>query len=169
MRLSPSVGSVLPREVLPGGLKIDDHYFPPGTDINVATYAIHHNPAYYPDPFLFKPERWLVDAPEALTGTPNTVSYASKEEVALAQSAYCPFGVGRTSCVGKNLAYQEMGCTLSRMIWLYDMCLQNGVGDSKEYPLLEVDRGGNVEFQFYDRFVSVHEGPLVKFRPGQSV
>ncbi|MCJ1244247.1 hypothetical protein MMC30_001445 [Trapelia coarctata] len=168
MRLSPGVGGILPREVLPGGLTIDANYFPPSTDIGVATYAIHHNPIYFPDPFLFKPERWLSDPPEALTGTENAVPYVSKEEVALAQSAYTPFGVGRASCVGKTLAYQEKGYILSRLIWPYDMSLQDGVADQKGDPLLEVDRGGNVDFEFYDRFVSVHEGPLVKFRPRHS-
>ncbi len=31
MRLSPGVGGVLPREVLPGGLHIEGHHFPEGT------------------------------------------------------------------------------------------------------------------------------------------
>jgi len=165
MRLSPGVGGILPREVLPGGLSIDGNHFPPSTDIGVASYAIHHNPTYFPDPFLFKPERWLAEPPEALASTKNTVPYASEDEVSLAQSAYTPFGVGRASCVGKNLAYQEMGCILSRLIWVYDMSLQDGGADSKEDPLLELDRGGNAEFEFYDRFVSVHQGPMVRFRP----
>ena len=57
LRLSPPVGALLPREVFAGGLNVDDHHFPEGFDIGVPHYALHHNELYYPDPFVFKPER----------------------------------------------------------------------------------------------------------------
>ena len=57
LRLSPPVGALLPREILAGGLTVDDHHFPEGIDIGVPHYALHHNELHYPDPFVFKPER----------------------------------------------------------------------------------------------------------------
>lgn len=61
MHLSLGVGGILPREVLPGGIGIGGgERFPSGTDIGVLCYAIHHNHVYFPNPFVFKPERWLL-------------------------------------------------------------------------------------------------------------
>ncbi|KAJ5949319.1 cytochrome P450 [Penicillium verhagenii] len=61
LRLSPPVPGLLPREVLAGGLEIDEgrYYVPAGTDVGVPTYALHHMPEYWPDPYRFCPDRWL--------------------------------------------------------------------------------------------------------------
>ncbi|KAL9633871.1 MAG: hypothetical protein Q9164_004434 [Protoblastenia rupestris] len=71
MRLSPAVGAILPRGILPGSLVIDGNYFRPGIDVGVPIYCIHHDETYFPDPFAFNPERWLsesgtLEAPIAL-------------------------------------------------------------------------------------------------------
>ncbi len=149
MRLSPAIGAMLPREILQGGLTVDDNHFPAGTDIGVPGYSIHHNEAYFPDPFSFKPERWLSSIDPALSR---------------ARSAFCAFGVGRTSCVGKYLAYQEMGIILARMVWLFDMRLQPGSMLGEGHEGLGEGRLRKREFQLYDKFVSTHKGPLVQFR-----
>ena len=47
MRLSRSVGSLLSREILDGGLRVDDEWFPPGVDIGVPHYTFHHNEAIF--------------------------------------------------------------------------------------------------------------------------
>jgi cytochrome P450 len=92
MRLSPSVGGVLPRQVLPGGLEIDGEKFPEGTVVGVPTYAIHHNPEYWSQPFEYRPERWISES------EPNVTA----ESVSLGQSAFCPFSVGPRGCIGKG-------------------------------------------------------------------
>ena len=153
MRLSPSVGSVLPREVLPGGLKIDDIWIPEGTDVGVPHYTIHHNEAYFSDPFDFKPERWL----------PNETTFDGKT-LEFMHSAFTPFGVGRTSCVGKYLAYQEMSLILARLLWLYDMRLEPHSTTGEGSVWLGHGRQRQNEFQLKDRFVSTHEGPMVQFK-----
>lgn len=157
MRLSPGVGGILPREVMQPGMSIDGAFFPAGTDIGVANYAIQHNGAYYPDPFGFRPTRWLkaIDHEGGVT----------LEEVQLAQSAYAPFSVGRANCLGKNLAYQEMMIILAKLIFMYEMRLEPGstLGEGSEG--LGKDRNRKNEFQMWDRFVSHHEGPMVQFRP----
>ncbi len=63
LRMSPPVGSALFREVVaPGGAVIDGHPVPQGADVGVGIYAIHHSPECYgPDPFVYRPDRWLVD------------------------------------------------------------------------------------------------------------
>ena len=152
MRLSPAVGALLPREILQGGLVIDSKHFPPGIDIGVPSYCIHHEESYFPDPFTFKPQRWLLEMDN------------SEAAIALARSAFCPFGVGRTSCVGKHLAYQEMAIMIARMVWLYDMRLQPESTLGEGRLGLGYGRGRKEEFQLYDKFISTHDGPLVEFR-----
>lgn len=153
MRLSPAIGAMLPREILSGGLTVDGQCFPAGVDIGVPGYSIHHNEKYYPNAFSFKPGRWL---------SPNS---SPDPNLTLARSAFCPFGVGRTSCVGKYLAYQEMAISLARMVWLFDMRLKPGSTLGEGHEGLGEGRMRKGEFQLYDKFVSTHDGPLVQFRP----
>ena len=155
MRISPGVPGLLPREVQPGGLWISGTYFPPGTDIGVPHYAIHHNEAYYPDSFAYKPERWIIDEK---TGV-------SEESVALAQSAFCPFSIGPRGCVGRALAMKEIMVVVARLIWLFEMRIPEGstIGEGKES--LGWGRRRSGELQMRDMFVGKAEGPLVGFRP----
>ena len=159
MRMTPPVGALLPREVLSGGLEVDGNHYPPGTDIGVPHYALYHNEEFYNDPFAFKPERWIADdnGPDGKSLRSST----SEASVIRAQSAFCAFSVGRAACIGKNLAYQEMCIILARMIWIYDMRLQGNLGGgSKDLGPL---RDRKDEFQTWEAFISVHQGPIVKF------
>ena len=161
MRLSPSLGGILPREVLPGGLHVERQFFPVGTIVGTPLYAIHHNEAYFPDAFSFNPSRWIA----ADTGDQTL------ESIGLLQSAFAPFGTGPRGCVGKTMAYTEMMVLLARIVWLYDIQLKPGSTLGEGHPTLGEGRTRKNEFQFYDKFVSKTEGPLVEFRfrsmPGQ--
>jgi cytochrome P450 len=163
MRLSPSVGGLLPREVLPGGAKIAGHDIPAGTVVGVPHYTIHHNEEYYPDPFSFNPERWQAGAKSLHSGAPIT-----EDAVAVAQSAFCPFSVGPRGCIGKSLAYVEMSTTLARTLYLYDMRRAVGVRDPGEGHVdAEFGRHRVGEFQLVDTFTSAKQGPLIEFRKAQ--
>jgi len=154
MRLSPPVGGILPREVLPGGLEIDGLFIPEGIIVGTPHYALHHNPAYYPDPFSFRPERWLVG------GSPDN----TQEAVELAQSAFCPFSTGPRGCIGKGLAYVELMTTLARVVYLYDLRLAEGISVGEGNPMLEWGRHRKGEYQLMDSFTSMKDGPYVQFR-----
>ncbi|KAK3348761.1 cytochrome P450-like protein [Lasiosphaeria hispida] len=153
MRLSPSVGGLLPREVLPGGMAIDGAAVPAGIVVGTPHYAIHHNPAYYPAPFEYVPERWIASGGE------------DEGRVALAQSAFCAFSVGPRGCIGKGLAYIEMTITLARVLFLYDVRRAQGVEDPGEgREGAEWGRHRSGEFQLVDTFTSLKTGPMVEFR-----
>lgn len=152
MRLSPPVGGILPREVLGSGLDIDGHHIPAGVDVGTSHYAVHHNPAYYPSPFAFQPERWIV-------GGSTTA-----EDVTRAKSAFCAFSIGPRACIGRALAYTELMIALGRVVWAFEMRVAGGVrvgeggvgmGEGRE-------RGG--EYQLRDSFTSLKDGPMVEFR-----
>ncbi|PHH75925.1 hypothetical protein CDD82_4216 [Ophiocordyceps australis] len=160
MRLSPSVGGALPREVLAGGAVIDGHRVPAGTVVGTPHYALHHNENYYPVPFGYAPERWLVGETNALTGKVTT-----QNELTTAQSAFCPFSVGPRGCIGKGLAYVEMTTALARTLFLYDIRKAVGVMDPSEgRPELEWGRHREGEFQLVDTFTSAKKGPVIEFR-----
>ncbi|KAK4442620.1 Isotrichodermin C-15 hydroxylase [Podospora aff. communis PSN243] len=155
MRLSPSVGGLLPREVLPGGMTIDGESIPAGIVVGTPHYTIHHNPAYYPDPFAYIPERWIA----------NEKSGVTEQHVAVAQSAFCPFSIGPRGCIGKGLAYIEMTITLARVLFLYDVRRAQGIVDPGEGRRdAEWGRHREGEFQLVDTFTSLKEGPMVEFR-----
>ncbi|KAI8274564.1 Cytochrome P450 monooxygenase apf7 [Colletotrichum sp. SAR11_57] len=160
MRLSPSVGGLLPREVLAGGMTIDGAHIPAGTVVGTPHYTIHHNEDYYPSAYSYIPERWMVGATNPVSGRQTT-----EEDAARAQSAFCPFSIGARGCIGKGLAYAEMSTTIARTLFLYDMRKAVGVVDPAEGRAdLEEGRRRVSEFQLFDTFTSMKDGPLVEFR-----
>jgi len=80
--------------VLPHFSTVDDeyngHHIPKGTMILPNVWAISRDPARYPDPLAFKPERWLPG--ETSEGVPSV----RPQEYA--------FGFGRRVCPGQNWA-----------------------------------------------------------------
>ncbi|KAJ0109328.1 hypothetical protein J7T55_000253 [Diaporthe amygdali] len=159
MRMSPSVGGLLPREVLAGGMTVDGVFVPAGTVVGVPHYTIHHNAEYYPSPFTYAPERWVAGSKLAFG---NVVGEA---DTAVAQSAFCPFSIGPRGCIGKGLAYVEMMTTLARTVFLYDMRRAVGVSDKAEgHKGREWGRDRPDEMQLIDTFTSWKEGVMVDFR-----
>lgn len=69
-----------------GGVRI-----PPGTEVALSQYAIHHDPRFYPEPARFDPDRWLPDRAGKL---PN--------------GAFIPFGAGVHHCPGYSFARTEI-------------------------------------------------------------
>jgi cytochrome P450 len=113
LRLAPPVTGLAPRCVLPGGIAIGNKHFPEGTIVGTPIYTIHHNEAYFPDPFLFKPERWIVNPELGYT----------EDVVKLAHSAFFAFSTGPSSCVAKSLAWTEISITTARTLYSCDLRL----------------------------------------------
>ncbi|KAG9239855.1 cytochrome P450 [Calycina marina] len=157
MRMSPPVGGILPREVLAGGIDIDGMHMPEGIIVGTPHYAIHHNPEYFPQPFDFIPERWIVDSEPQF----------DKNSVALAQSAFCPFSIGPRGCIGKGIAYIELMTSLARVLFLYDMRKVVGMTVGEGCPDGEEGRRRPEEYQLKDSFTSMKDGPYVEFREHQ--
>jgi cytochrome P450 len=158
MRLSPPVGGLLPREIQEGGMVIDGEDLPAGVVVGTPHYTVHHNADYYPDPFSYVPERWIASS-TAPSGTVFT-----SDSVSVARSAFCPFSIGPRGCIGKGMAYTELGMALARVVWLYDMRLASGMKVGEGSRDLEWGRQREGEFQLMDCFTSMKEGPMVEFR-----
>ena len=151
MRMGSPVGGILPRKILSSSMEIDNHFIPAGINVGIASYALHHNPEYYPSPYTFKPERFL---PE----------FTSEDDVAVAQSAFCPFSIGKRGCIGKGLAYTELVTVLARTVYLYEMKLASQFHIGEGNPELGIMRNKKEEFQLWDTFTSRKDGPYMQFR-----
>ena len=133
-------------------LVIDGNVVPKGTHIGVNLYAIHHNPQYFPDPFSFRPERWLEKE-------------TSPEQLQIQKNAFAPFILGTRSCPGKAVAYMELNLAFARTFWNFDF--EIAPGDQGKVGAGEPDRKDGRhrenEYQLYDTFSAMHKGPILRF------
>ncbi|KAK8013096.1 cytochrome P450 [Apiospora marii] len=158
LRMSPPVAGTLWREPYAeelgkGPFVVDGQLIPPGTQVGVSVYAIHHNEQYFSDPFVFRPERWLESDAETLSRM---------------NSAFCPFSLGSRGCAGKSMAYLETGLVLAKTLWFFDFEVAPGgsgkLGEGTGAG--QTDGRGRVdEFQTWDSFGSTHLGPNLVFHP----
>jgi cytochrome P450 len=74
---------------------------PPRVTILVDAYGIHQNPGIYPQPEVFRPERFLGEAPDGY--------------------AFLPFGGGVHRCLGAALAMLEMKVVLRELLARFEL------------------------------------------------
>ncbi|KAI1863589.1 hypothetical protein JX265_008806 [Neoarthrinium moseri] len=162
LRMSPPGPSTPWRQLAPDEkdsvVMIDGHPVPKGISFGVNIYAFHHNDEYFPNPYQFSPERWLTPSPD----TPE-----NREPYKLMREAFSPFSIGSRSCAGKPLAYLETSLALAKTLWYFDFKPASGnlgqVGAGNSGAEIGRERPG--EFQLFDTFNSVHDGPYLTFKP----
>ncbi|PSK42020.1 Isotrichodermin C-15 hydroxylase [Elsinoe australis] len=135
LRMSPGVPSYLVGESSQDGV-IDGHNIPAFVNVAVPGWAMHRRSDVFPEPQLYKPERWLTE---------------SKEEIDMLRSAHLPLSYGPRACIGKNLALNAIYLTMARVAFLFDI-------ESKDELALE--------FHVKDHFAAGDKnGPYLKFIP----
>ncbi|MDO0917559.1 cytochrome P450 [Streptomyces sp. DT2A-34] len=72
------------------------HRLPPGATVLYSPYLLHHDPASFPEPDRFLPDRWQ---PGQTAGVP--------------QGAMIPFAAGSRKCIGDSFAMAEATMTLA--------------------------------------------------------
>ncbi|MGW3071359.1 cytochrome P450 [Kitasatospora sp. NPDC001132] len=72
---------------------------PRGAELIYSALTMHRDPAYYPDPLRFDPDRWLV-----------------RPEKDLPPGAYVPFALGNRKCIGDHFAMTEMLVVLRSIV-----------------------------------------------------
>jgi cytochrome P450 len=94
LRLRPVVPLAGRRLASP--LRVDGYELPAGTDVTPAIWLAHTRADRYPEPFAFRPERFL-------DGAPST-------------SAWVPFGGGVRRCIGAAFAEMEMRIAVAEIL-----------------------------------------------------
>ncbi|XP_053617326.1 cytochrome P450 6B2-like isoform X2 [Plodia interpunctella] len=114
LRLYPVLG-VLTREVfedytLPCGAVIDK-----GVRVHIPVYHLHHNPDFFPDPEVFRPERFY------------------GEEKLIIPYTYMPFGEGPRLCIGMRFAKMQMFAGIVTLLKKYRVELAAGTPRALEF------------------------------------
>ncbi|MFK7735865.1 MAG: cytochrome P450 [Pirellulaceae bacterium] len=101
LRLNPIVTEVLRKLKAP--MQLGPYLLPAGFAVAPATTLVHYNESIYPEPELFRPERFLER------------SYSSNE--------FMPFGGGHRRCAGAAFAMHEMMIVIGTIISKYEITL----------------------------------------------
>jgi cytochrome P450 len=95
LRRRPVLPNAAPRLVMEE-IDVGGWRYPPGVCLVAHAYLIHHDPEIYPEPYAFRPERFLDKAPGTYT--------------------WIPFGGGRRRCLGATFATVEMKVVLRAVL-----------------------------------------------------
>jgi cytochrome P450 len=95
LRHRPVLPNVAPRLVV-SPIEVGGQSYPEGVCLVPNAYLLHHDPALYPDPYAFRPERFLEEPPGTYT--------------------WIPFGGGRRRCLGASFAMLEMKLLLQIVV-----------------------------------------------------
>ena len=92
LRLRPPL-PVVARKVVGEPYRLSRFEIPEGVFVAPCIYLVHRRPELYPDPYAFRPERFLEEPPETY--------------------GWLPFGGGMRRCIGGSFAVVEMRTVLS--------------------------------------------------------
>jgi len=85
---------------------LDSHPFPKGTWVMMSPYITHRIPEVFPEPYRFRPERWLSIHPSAYE--------------------FMPFSAGPRYCIGTSLAMMQLKIALIMLFKRYRFTLKPG-------------------------------------------
>jgi cytochrome P450 len=100
MRINPVLPNAEPR-LTKRRVEIGGFEYPPGVALMASALLVGHDPAIYPDPHAFRPDRFLGAQPGTYT--------------------WIPFGGGRRRCLGASFALQEMKIVLRAVVQRYEL------------------------------------------------
>jgi hypothetical protein len=132
MRWRPVTAGGLPHRLTKDDV-YDGFFLPEGTNVHPNQWAIHREPALYPDGETFNPDRWLDPKfptyKEPLTIYPNLTNFSA-------------FGFGRRICPGIALAERSLNIFAARLAWACHISKKRGVdGEEIEVPSYDYRAG----------------------------
>ncbi|KIW26376.1 uncharacterized protein PV07_09476 [Cladophialophora immunda] len=110
LRVSMGTSARLPRVVPRNGAVLCGESIAPGTRVSFSHHVYNNDPAIFPDPYSFRPERWLGDNVDEL------------------ESHMISFSRGSRNCIGMNLAYAELHNTFAHLVRRFDI-MNDGTTD----------------------------------------
>jgi cytochrome P450 len=116
LRIRPVLPNAEPR-LVKQTVEIGGITYQPGVVLVANAYLLHHDPAIYPQPHAFRPERFLDQEGEQVSGRPGGTY------------TWIPFGGGRRRCLGASFALLEMKLVLRAVL---ERCELRPAGDGPE-------------------------------------
>ncbi|KAK8064709.1 hypothetical protein PG994_007347 [Apiospora phragmitis] len=104
-RINP-LSSGRAERVVPATKAYNDVVLPGGTIVSASTKSIHHRPDVFPDPYAFRPERWLG---------------ADDASLRAMEAWHMPFGYGARLCLGKAFALAEIKLLIACIVTVYEL------------------------------------------------
>jgi cytochrome P450 family 110 len=101
LRINPLITETLRKLREP--MELGEYHLPAGMGLALATVLAHYNPTTFPEPDLFRPERFI--------------------EQSFSPFQYMPFGGGHRRCIGAAFASYEMAMVLGVFLRRYDFKL----------------------------------------------
>ncbi|EAU39601.1 conserved hypothetical protein [Aspergillus terreus NIH2624] len=132
LRLHP-IASEMGRRTLNQSIELIGFSIPPHTFVCASYRDLHRNPAYWPDPLRFWPERWLQNRPPDVP--PPKYVPAVRDSL----TAYYPFSAGKHSCIGKNFAWAEIRMVTANLLSRFEFI---------EVPAQDIDYRQYITMQF---------------------
>jgi cytochrome P450 len=110
LRRRPALPTSSPRKV-GRRIEIGGWSYDPGVQLVANIYLLHHDPEIYPEPYAFRPERFLEREPGTYT--------------------WIPFGGGRRRCIGSGFAMLEMAVILRAVLARAELSAGDGPGSTR--------------------------------------
>ncbi|MDX6659865.1 MAG: hypothetical protein QOJ55_687 [Solirubrobacteraceae bacterium] len=121
LRRRPVLGNAAPRLVRQP-VDVGGWHYPEGVCLVANAYLIHHDALIYPDPYAFRPERFLDEPPGTYT--------------------WIPFGGGRRRCLGASFAQLEMKIVLRAVLSRHDVAPAAGGAEPTRRRSITFTPGG---------------------------
>jgi cytochrome P450 family 628 len=109
LRIHPPVPSFSARDTPPEGLQVGSISIPGDITVYTPLYSIQRSRAAFDQPEDFIPERWT-----------------TRPELIRNKKAFAPFLIGPQSCIGRQLAYNEMRTVVCKLVLKFTVRLADG-------------------------------------------
>lgn len=109
-------------------VKFNNYVIPKGTLALVSLYSLHMDPAYWKDPLVFRPERFL-DEYGMFIHHENFMPFGSGKinfHFHFVKCIYIEFFLGKRRCMGENLAKSSLFLYLASFVHSFDMEIPPG-------------------------------------------
>jgi cytochrome P450 len=119
MRNRPVIPAVGRRVRVPW--RLGDYLVPAGAPIVMSILLLHHREDLYPDPFAFRPERWVGHKQPDDPGDGRSSEAGRRTTIKPGTYEWIPFGGGTRRCLGAALAMAEQRAVLATMARRLDL------------------------------------------------
>ncbi len=130
LRCRPVLPNSAPRLVMQE-VEVGGWTYPTGVALVPSAYLVHHDPAIYPDPYAFRPERFLGEKPGTYT--------------------WIPFGGGRRRCLGASFAILEMKAVLRTVFATAELAPAANGAELSRRRQITITPGGGATAELRDR------------------